>query len=87
MTYGILSFRPVVTAVGIYIAALWSAFFAVTFAWAAYADPNANTTGMWVYGKDAVLCVVLAHVRWSQPELGLTDSGRRWLERTREDSQ
>lgn len=85
MTVGLISMEPKVTAVGIYIAAGWSAFFGIVFAWAAYVDPTANTTGMWAYGVMAVLFTILARVRWVQPRHGLTKSGRLWLTAAREE--
>lgn len=44
--------------------ATWSGVFALFFASAAFGDHHASTTPIWVYGKDAVGCAVLAAAYW-----------------------
>lgn len=52
---GVLLDKESLDVAGLAMAGAWSMMFAVTFAWSAIFDPNANLTAMWVYGKDAFL--------------------------------
>jgi lysylphosphatidylglycerol synthetase-like protein (DUF2156 family) len=60
MVFGLSAGRDVIAAVGAFFASAWSALFAVAFAVSASRFSEANLTAMWVYGKDAVLFVILA---------------------------
>lgn len=67
MVCGVVRRSSRTVAIGAFLGAAWSMFFATAFAWAAIGNPTANTTGMWVYGKDAALFTILGIMKWQQP--------------------
>lgn len=79
---GLVTHQSRINAAGVLGVAAWSMFFATAFAASAIAHPEANTTAMWSYGKDAFLFTILGLVKWRQPQL--TKEGRplwRWSKR------
>lgn len=52
------------TAAAVFCIGAWAFFFAISVAKTAMGDPNAATTGIFVYGHQAVTAVALAIVYW-----------------------
>lgn len=72
MAIGVVRRWPRVIAVGVFGMAVWSVFFALSFLISSINYSEANSTGMWVYGKDAVIFTILGVVLWSQPAITRT---------------
>ena len=66
---GTLLGQALLTSIGGFLAACWSALFAIAFAAAAYRQPGANTTAMWTYCALALVFMVIAGVHYAERPL------------------
>lgn len=62
--FGSLTTRLRIVSVTLFITAIWSLFFGISFIKTAAGNPFAATTGIPVYLGMAVACIILAEVHW-----------------------